>query len=130
MDKKIEALIKTEGDQASFDYRGIECEIRRHPSLGHLCGYIHLPADSPLVGMDTDEIEASYQFPAHGGLTWSRYRIEDGTQVIGFDCAHVGDLSPYSLYLAGEYRDMKYVTRCLMLMVDYYLDEVVPNAIK
>lgn len=85
--------------------------IRRGPGM-HLCGYVSLPPGHPWHGKDYDDIPVS----VHGGLTYAEPADESvardaaprGWWVIGFDCAHGGDLVP--LYgVGGTYRDIAYV---------------------
>lgn len=37
-----------EPDHTKFAHRGLECVVRRHPTLGHLCGYVGVPEGHPL----------------------------------------------------------------------------------
>ncbi len=64
-------------------------------------------------GFSNDDLDLQ----AHGGLTYNSYD-NNNNWVIGFDCAHYQDLSPYFLLneeekysfgQRGTYRDMKYV---------------------
>lgn len=107
-------LIEKEGDELQWDYTCnngviIHCSIHRN-DVKSLCGYITLTKDSSLYGVDYDDINIS----AHGGLTYQGYD-QNENYVIGFDCGHYGDLTPYFLfkdfpfYSDGEYRDMQYV---------------------
>lgn len=88
--------------------------IRRHPRLGHLCGYVVIPKSHPWHGKDYDEIDDKVQ--VHGGITYGQFEKDYGNEYrIGFDCAHLGDLVPTDLLIAsslarGEYRDIGYVT--------------------
>lgn len=90
---------------------GLECRIVRHPGAGHLCGYVQLPADHPWHGRDYDDIDVE----VHGGLTYAQDRFPRQDDpgpgwVIGFDCAHLGDLSPFwDAPDRGVYRDVAYV---------------------
>jgi hypothetical protein len=108
-------LIKNEGDKKFWTYtcdNGIQfdCSIRRVPRSGHLCGYVHLTPDNDYFGVDYDNISVN----CHGGLT---YAGDNGTDwIIGFDCAHLGDLKPFYNDMEiygndGTYRDMEYVTK-------------------
>lgn len=94
----------TEPSDVRFEHCGYACRITRNAVMGHLCGYVTLPKDHPWRTCDdVDNIPAR----VHGGLT---YCGEDG--VIGFDCAHYGDLSPKTgiRYHGNEiYRHMEYV---------------------
>jgi hypothetical protein len=106
---------------------GLTCIILRHPELGHLCGYVVVPESNLLYGKDWMDGEVC-GLDAHGGITFSkeRYLLRDPTtkkHLIGFDCAHAGDLSPGNVAMLDqdiecrkhifddeeEYRDIEYV---------------------
>ena len=107
-------LIKKEGDKKDWVYtcnNGItfDCCIRRVPRSGHLCGYVKLTPDNDFFGKDYDNISVE----CHGGLTFAEGN--DTEWIIGFDCAHLGDLQPLYTQMEyysnnGTYRDMEYVT--------------------
>lgn len=110
---------------------GLPCLIVRHKRGGHLCGYVGVPKDHPYHGKhyDADGIDVD----VHGGLTFASacshgdeastvcHRVEDGEDDnvwwLGFDTAHLGDLSPgYATFQRGlddgsSYRDFTYVQR-------------------
>lgn len=112
--KGVLELINKEGDYKKWIYstkNGLEfeCLIRRMNRSGHLCGYVILTRDNDYFGMEYDEIPVD----CHGGLT---YASDEGPNwVIGFDCAHLGDLQPFysemEWYGVGVYRDMEFVTQ-------------------
>lgn len=114
---ELKDLIKQEGNEKDFEYKGYICHIRRVgvPYSGHLCGYIEIPAGHKLCGVGYDDIESYYNYdlPAHGGLTFSG--TVDENYWIGFDCAHTGDLCPMydSKYSSPHdiYKDMNYVEK-------------------
>ena len=66
------------------------CKVIFMP-LGHRCGYVGVPKEHPMYGLDyekyTDEIDC------HGGLTYSGFLGEENKEYwyFGFDCAHFGD---------------------------------------
>jgi len=111
----LKDLIEKEGDELQWDYTCsngviIKCSIHRN-DVKALCGYITLTKDNSLYGVDYDDINIQ----AHGGLTYQGYD-QNENWVIGFDCGHYGDLTPYFLLKGdypfnsfGEYRDMQYV---------------------
>ncbi|WP_233854143.1 hypothetical protein [Paraburkholderia sp. HD33-4] len=43
---------ESEPDYAMFSAAGLTCVIRRSDGLGHLCGYVGVPASHPLYGVD------------------------------------------------------------------------------
>lgn len=107
-------LIKKEGDKKDWIYtcnNGIEfkCCVRRVQRSGHLCGYVHLTQDNDYFGFDYDQIPVT----CHGGLTYASDL--DDEWVIGFDCAHYGDLQPFysemEYYRNGIYRDMEFLKK-------------------
>lgn len=59
-----------------------------HPTLKHYCGYVEVPQDSVLYGLDY-ESHFLEEIKVHGGLTYSR-RIGENW-LFGFDCNHAGD---------------------------------------
>lgn len=93
---------------------GLFCSARRGP-LGNWCGYVALPAGHPWADL------AEPPADVHGGITFSG--PVDGGYLIGFDCAHLGDLVPGVLaYMTtpgfpGEtYKDLTFVrTECQRL---------------
>lgn len=109
---------------------GLPCLIVRGP-FGALCGYVGVPQDHPLHGIDYDATGPQY-FDVHGGLTFADGcgHGDDPAQGIchipgpgepdtvwwfGFDCAHYHDLAPsirgWRLSVGDyPYRDLAYVT--------------------
>lgn len=94
----------------------LDCLAVRGPG-GHWCGYVGLPPGHPCHGLDYDKVRvpvpgADLDWPdAHGGLTFASAcsdRDDETTGIchvplpgrpadvwwLGFDCAHLGDLSP------------------------------------
>lgn len=94
-----------EPDRVEFEHEGIACLMSRQSQIGHWCGYVGVEPGHPWHG------EAKYFWDrqdgpeVHGGVTFG---AECGGFVchvpkpgkpenlwwIGFDCAHLGDLSP------------------------------------
>lgn len=87
----------------------------------HHCGYVALPAD--LADKDFINYDSEVCISVHGGVTYQDAlpQLEDKI-VIGFDCAHAGDLmkcpEKYKgtamenmfMYSDGEWRDEQYCT--------------------
>lgn len=97
-----------EPDNLKFEHIGLKCEIMRVPKLGHLCGYVELPKNH-IWNEFTDE---NFGFiNVHGGITYCFQ--QGGSTIIGFDCAHVGDLIPSRNYTTfgtqDSYKDIDYV---------------------
>jgi hypothetical protein len=96
----------------------LPCLIKRHDQLGHLCGYVGVPAGHPWHGLHYDAVgngpkpddyDEEWWIDVHGGLTYANgctghdpatsicHVPNDGEPDdvwwLGFDCAHAGDLS-------------------------------------
>lgn len=87
----------------------------------HHCGYVALPAD--LADKDFMNYDSEASISVHGGVTYQDALPQlEGKIVIGFDCAHAGDLmkcpEKYKgtamenmfMYSDGEWRDEQYCT--------------------
>ena len=113
---------ETEPDFLEFidEDTGYRCFIQRHPELKHLCGYVELPKEHELYGSFSEE--NFYNIEVHGGVTYTgRREFEQpnyiADYVLGFDCGHAGDYSPYFFHLLGmnrvigdeTYKDIEYV---------------------
>ena len=108
--------IKKEGDYHEWEYTAkngivMKCYLQRHNKMKHLCGYVVLTEDNKFWYKDYDRVSVQ----VHGGLTYAGDG-ENGTWVLGFDCAHSGDLVPSFQdnrlnlnYLNDVYRDKEYV---------------------
>lgn len=98
--------------------------IRRIPTMGHLCGYVFLRSEREAIDIPTDMLNV------HGGVTFNdvlsyvkylgntveeqvkcRLLPEMGNNVhaIGFDCAHLGDLTIGSCGRTDVYRNWQFV---------------------
>lgn len=75
-----------------------ECEIKRHPTMLHLCGYLSFTVNNPKQLLNVIK-----EVP-HGGMTYDHYDIKTRTLTIGFDCAHAEDFTPglYFLQKGGD----------------------------
>lgn len=121
---------------------GLPCLAKRDERLGHLCGYVGVGPGHAAYEKDYDAVYDLFPswdhdgyLEVHGGLTYAAH-CQHGDEAeaichvpdpgepddvwwLGFDCAHSGDLSPYSLVsdreagygpIAGEtYRTLDYV---------------------
>ncbi|WBF81720.1 hypothetical protein [Staphylococcus virus vB_SurM-PSU5] len=96
----------------NINYKGIKLTVKRHPQSGHLNGYINVPANI------TEEEFNSIEDYSHGGITYDKH--EGDYRVLGFDCAHYSDMSPYAVisFSDSHYRDLKYVLNTLKDMAD------------
>jgi hypothetical protein len=103
-------VVDNEPNHEIYLHEGFLCEIKRHPSLLHLCGYIQVPPNHPWFGQEYIDVNV------HGGITWGDKSEITGNWVLGFDCGHAGDISYPSVMLRlrsscfdEEYRDWEYV---------------------
>ena len=80
-----------EPDEVRFDHVGLKCQILRHETLGHLCGYVIVPNDH--VGSEKHYRDVPFEFQdVNGGLTFAMK--VDGEWTFGFDCNHLNDYAP------------------------------------
>ena len=97
---------------------GLDCMIKRNVS-GAWCGYVGLPSTHSAFKAEYWDVNVD----VHGGLTYSNHCAgdichlhdgnEDETWWLGFDCNHMGDLSPLSFTSLnrGKYRTQQYVIK-------------------
>lgn len=99
---------ETEPNRVEFEHLGFPCLIKRHYSMGFLCGYVGVPPSHPWHGKGYPSVEAE----VHGGLTYSaecdgdpvdgichkpKEGQTDDTWWLGFDCGHGYDFIPYAI---------------------------------
>lgn len=75
----------------TFTHAGLTCTIilmQHMPTLTYYCGYVDIPRDHPLFGVDLSM--DSHGIEAHGGVTYAAPEGENLWRV-GFDCAHWRD---------------------------------------
>ena len=102
-----------EKDVKEFMANGYKCIVKRHKTMKHLCGYVHITKSHKLYGIGYSNLyDMNIDIEVHGGLTYAEKENEDW--VFGFDCAHLGDLVPgmeeYGIIQEEEiYRNMEYV---------------------
>jgi hypothetical protein len=102
-DHKLKLLVanrpwESEPDNAEWEDKatGYKCRIVRHEAFGSLCGYVGIPKNHPLHGVEYSK-DACADIQVHGGLTYSSTDDDDkneNTWWFGFDCAHAGDFVP------------------------------------
>lgn len=93
-----------EPNRIAFEHAGFQCIILRAPR-GHLCGYVAVPPGHPWHERDYRDIDVE----VHGGLTFvshcqgdpesgichvAKPGEPDNVWWVGFDCAHIDDISP------------------------------------
>ena len=90
-------------DQPDFvegEFCGIKYEIKRHLEMGDLCGYIIIPPGNPFNETNDYDDPMFSKVDVHGG--WTYYDTQDANVIIGFDCAHSGDLVPMMEMIQDE----------------------------
>lgn len=101
-----------EPDEVIFEYRGIKCLVFRMVKRescapretyfgGHLCGYVWIPKGHSLYGMECWDMDLE----CYQGLTFQE-ETDDGW-LVGFDCAHSGDLIPTLEHMRNTDPEMK-----------------------
>lgn len=96
-----------EPDLVEFQHEGFDCKVERKSFAennlsvfgGHLCGYVKIPSDHPYYHKHYDDMTID----CHGGLTYGEFSDEHW---IGFDCAHLGDITPSMKKLNETDEDM------------------------
>jgi len=89
-DEKSYNLTIVRGEPIVFN-----CEILRHPTLLHLCGYVSIDIPKEVTNQIRMRVE---RLDVHGGVTYFEHKKDRMT--VGFDCSHSVDFSP-GLYRAG-----------------------------
>ena len=89
------------------DDTGYPVQIIRN-FMGALCGYLVIPKSHPYFNSH------EYGVDVHGGITYEEELFKQDDIMIGFDCNHVGDASPYMIGMkhtspSDIYRDIAYV---------------------
>ena len=77
---------------------GYRCRIWRNPESRTLCGYVGIPRDHRLYGLDHNDSRVETEVGVHGGLTFSKTELTNAVHWFGFDCNHMDDFSP-GMYL-------------------------------
>ncbi len=113
-------------DRLEWRHNGMPCQMVRHNTLGHWCGYVGVPFGHPWYGKHYSDDAINVR--VHGGLTYAeKGNVHVGSIAqpgnpehfwwFGFDCAHSGDVSPGMNYWLAEtwawdssiYRTLAYV---------------------
>lgn len=87
------------------DLTGYKCTIWRHPTFGHLNGYVAIPKGHRMWGNSYNAEALQDGIAVHGGLTYSDRDKDTDEWVVGFDCGHAGDMSPKLLVTVMKYVD-------------------------
>lgn len=101
-------VFKTQKAKGLIQKPSYRMEIKRIESMGHLCGYLSIPYKWYLNLYNTKSLDfikklekSSYLYNndglikdinVHGGITFDQYCNDTHMHIIGFDCAHLGDL--------------------------------------
>lgn len=93
--------------EKDFEVLGYRCVIVGQRA-GHRCGYIGVPKEHKLYGLNYSEVHDAYNIEVHWGLTYSEgsgnYPVPaEGLWWLGFDCAHVDDKA--DVELMGQFED-------------------------
>ena len=100
--------------------------VIRRGTMGALCGYVGVPPENPLAGLEEDD-ERVMDLDVHGGITFAHATITIRDHVVptgywwfGFDCAHAGDTIPDmpEMGLECNYRNIQYVREQTVRLAD------------
>lgn len=80
-----------------FTECGMKARVEQMPA-GYLCGYVYLPQEHPLYGMDADEAGKYLYMP--GGVTFAGEKQDGSGWAVGFDTA--GDFERGWAWTVGE----------------------------
>jgi len=94
----------------TWQYKGMTLSVVKHP-FGHYCGYVRMTKPTTLTD---DEVALLY---VHGSVTYGG----EGSEVLGFDCAHWGDDQPGS-----PTKNLDWVKRQTEILADQLVEEVEP----
>ena len=105
---------KTHIIEKSFKHSNKQC-IVRFTNMGHRCGYVAVEKDSPLYGIDYNDVIRKYYsyLNVHGGLTFSDHldifpiRTKGSSYYFGFDCAHYNDAKDFESYKKYFKKELK-----------------------
>jgi hypothetical protein len=97
-----------EYDFVYFIYKDMECHIMRN-RFGTWCGYVMLSLDHPWTKIKNPTF--NLESGVHGGITYAREDL--GRYIVGFDCAHGGDLVPATQSILKDSREKlkKFMTK-------------------
>lgn len=127
-----------EPDHIEFEENGFRALILRNPTFGHLNGYLAIPMNYVLHGIDN----IPHEIPSHKGWTYTSdlhpaTGEEDEDWWIGFDCCHAGDKLPFQVNLTeiqlheympvAQYRNVEYVRDMLKEAAVNVRDYMGPN---
>ena len=114
----LQKLIREEGDEFRWNFKGFDCLIKRNNS-GACCGYVILDKDHDYYGINYDDLVID----CHGGLIYSDMN-DDDKWLIGFDCSHYMDLVPNIHFTSsGIYRTKQFVIDECEKIVDQIFDK-------
>lgn len=144
MARFVDGPWKSEPHRIQFNFEGLDCLMVRNFALGHWCGYVGVPKGHPAYGVSYND-EPVIHLDSHHGLTYSDFCSppvchvtagDDDLWWLGFDCAHLRDLTPgiftarapggplhyiQKMYPIGDlppdiYRDVRYVTSSVEML--------------
>jgi len=127
-------LIEQEGEYLEFVHFGLTCVLKRQ-TMGALCGYVTMPKRHKYYDMlsnNTDKYN-KLEYTVHGGLTFCGTLKDRNDLMIGFDCAHSGDIMPKRLNLncsGSIYRTMEYVKEQTKYLAEQIYEDSFSKKIK
>lgn len=89
---------------------GIRAVILLVNNGSHHCGYVALPGKLSHMNFTGYDGEGEYVgIDVHGGVTWQdQLKLMNNQNAIGFDCAHAGDKTTFSIWEGDVWRDEAY----------------------
>ena len=98
----------------------VPCRIIRN-AAGCLCGYVCIPSGHPYVRNEKEDDLGNIK--CHGGVTYTSR--ENDFLIIGFDCAHFGDITPkMNNFKVGIYRNVSYVLNQILNIIEQLSDTI------
>jgi len=101
------ALLQTQPPWFMFEFYNYKCLAVKHSELLHYCGYVQLPENHPIsIAKPRMFDDIIVDLNVHGGVTYSEQSAVSFEWVVGFDCAHGGDMT---LTFDGMHRTAEFV---------------------
>lgn len=80
----------------TWKHRNLTCVVR-HGIFSCPCGYVKLPEDHPLHGVNYTEYDDCTDIDVHGGVMFSGIMTDMNGWFVGFDMAHLNDFDSHDL---------------------------------
>lgn len=78
----------------TWKHCNLTCVVR-HSVFNCPCGYVELPKNHPLYGVNYTEYSDDVDLNVHGGVTFSGKLFDIDGWFVGFDMAHAEDFDPF-----------------------------------